>query len=134
MLLGNGVAGDNLGAGGDQVDRERGQKQCRERHCPVGQFRWNGGQENVDGGHCQAAHANDDLGWHPGNEPGGKEGIRATYNGQRQILNADPNEAVSANGLHVNIHVPEEDAQTHEREEDAKHQNAEGRRFPNVER
>lgn len=110
MLLGNGVAGDNLSAGGDQVDRERRQKQCGERHCPVGQVRWNGGQENVDGRHCQAAHADNDLGRDPGNQPGGEEGVRATNNGQWQILHADQNEAVSANGLHVNIHVPKEDA------------------------
>lgn len=74
------------------------------------------------------------MGWHSGDESGGEEGIRATHNGQRQILHADPDEAVFANDLHVNFHVSEEDVQTHEGEESAKHQNAEERRVPNVER
>jgi len=128
------VACNNLSAGGDQVDRERRQKHCWERHRPVSQFRRNGGQEDVDGGHRKATHADNDLGWYPGNEPGGEEGIRTTNNRQRQILNTDHDEAVSANGLHVDIHVPKEDAQTHEGEEDGEHKNTERRCFPNVER
>jgi hypothetical protein len=53
---------------------------------------------------------------------------------QRQILNTDHDEAICANGLHVDIHVPKEDAQTHEEEEDGEHKNAELRCFPDVER
>jgi len=49
-------------------------------------------------------------------------------------LNTNPDEAVSANGLHVDIHVPKEDAQTHESEEDGDHEDAERGCFPDVER
>ena len=73
-------------------------------------MRRNGGQENIDGDHRQATHANDNLSRYPGNEPRGEEGICTTNNCQRQILNTDPYKAVPANGLHVDIHVPKVDA------------------------
>lgn len=48
-------------------------------------------------------------------------------------MDAGADEAVVADGLHVDVHVPEEDAEAHEAEEDGEHEDAEGRRFPDLE-
>ena len=95
---------------------------------------WDRGQENVDGDHGQATHANDDLGRYSGDEPCGEEGIRTANDSQRQVLDSNFDEAVAADRLHVYVHIPKIDTQTHEGEENGEHENSERRRLPNVKR
>jgi len=114
-----------LGACGDQVDRIRRYEHGRKAHCPICQFGGDGGQEDVDGDHCGAADPHDHLRWHTRNKPGGKEGVCATHDSERQILDAYSDKTVAANRLHVDVHVPEEDAEAHEGEERDEHEAAE---------
>ena len=133
VLHGHGVAGDDLGAGGDEVDGEGGEEHGGEGHGPVGQVGGDGGQEHVDDGDGEAAGAHNGLGGHAGHEPGGEEGVGAAHERQRQVLHPDPDQTVAADRLHVDVHVPEVHPQAHEGEQRHEHQHPERRRFPDVE-
>ncbi len=110
MFHRDGVACDNLCTSRDQVDGEGGYEHCWEGHCPVSQVRGDGREEDVDDDHGQTTHSDDDLGRYAGDEPSGEEGVCTANDCQGQVLDADFDEAVAADGLHVDVHVPEEDA------------------------
>lgn len=95
---------------------------------------WNCRQENVDDDHGKTPKPNDDLCGNPRNKPSSKECVGTPDDREWQVLHADLDETVSSNGLHVDIHVPEEYAQAHKGTEGCEHENAKRRRFPDVER
>lgn len=109
MFHWDGVAGDDLGARGYQIDCECRDEHCGEAHGPIRQSVRDGCQENVINGYAEASNTNNDLSRYSRDQPGGEECIGASDDCQWQILHTDLDEGVAADSDHVDVHVPEED-------------------------
>jgi hypothetical protein len=128
------VTGDDLRAGHNQIDGEAGKEQSGKGHSPIGDISRDRSQETVDSDDGNATGTDDHLSWDSRNEPSSQESNHGADDGQGQVLQPDCDQTIAADCDHVDIHIPEEDTQTHKGEEDREHEETKGRSAPDIER